>query len=79
MSNEKKLKFIGPHGPMIASSNYDFCKVLDYLKVKYKLIPMSEIPTPPSWEIVEFKPMELPKGIDEWFKFMYGSKKDDKI
>lgn len=84
MSDEKKLKLMGPHGPMVASPNYDICKVLDYLGIEYRIITEEELT---KWlikyqnehidDVLEIKPMEIPKGIDEWFDFMYGTKKDE--
>lgn len=78
MSDEKKLKLMGPHGPMVASPNYDICKVLDYLGIKYTIFTEEELAKhclerPPVE--VELCPMELPEGIDEWLDFMYGTKK----
>jgi hypothetical protein len=78
MSDKKKLKLIGPHGPMVASPNYDIRKVLDYLGIKYRIISEEELvkhclERPPAE--VELKPMEIPEGIDEWIDFMYGTKK----
>jgi hypothetical protein len=84
MSDKKKLKLMGPHGPMVASPNYDIRKVLDYLGIKYRIISEEELTknylehqrTHPD-EILEIKPMEIPKGLDEWDNFMYGTKKDE--